>query len=118
MPISIGSFSTRCCWARFRTEIGRRCSATPGRSGATDELRQVRQPIDFVGVNYYLRLVVRDDPTAGPARARAVPQPNCPHTAMGWEIYPQGLTDTLHWVQGPLRQFAAVYHGKRRRVRR
>ena len=37
-----------------------------------DELRQIRQPIDFVGVNYYLRLVVRDDPAAGPARARAV----------------------------------------------
>ena len=64
----------------------------------TDELRQIRQPLDFVGINYYLRLVVRDDPSAGPARARAVRQPNCPHTAMDWEIYPQGLTDILQWV--------------------
>jgi beta-glucosidase len=64
-----------------------------------EELRQVRQPIDFVGVNYYLRLVVRDDPSAGAARARAVPQKNCPYTAMEWEIYPQGLTDTLLWLR-------------------
>ncbi len=64
-----------------------------------DELRRIRQPIDFVGVNYYLRLVVRDDPRAGPARASAVTQPNCPHTAMGWEIYPPGLTETLLWVK-------------------
>ncbi len=64
-----------------------------------EELRQVRQPIDFVGVNYYLRLVVCDDASAGPARARIVPQPNCPHTAMDWEIHPPGLVDTLRWVK-------------------
>ncbi len=64
-----------------------------------DDLAGVRQPIDFLGINYYLRLVVRDDPSAGPARARPVPQPNCPHTAMGWEIYPQGLCDTLQWLK-------------------
>ncbi len=27
---------------------------------------QSRQPIDFVGINYYLRLVARDDPSGGP----------------------------------------------------
>jgi len=64
-----------------------------------DELRRVRQRIDFMGVNYYLRLVVCDDPSQGPARARIVVQPNCPHTATGWEIYPQGLTDILLWVK-------------------
>jgi beta-glucosidase len=65
----------------------------------TDELQQINQPLDFVGINYYLRLVVRDDPSAGPARARAVRQVNCPHTATDWEMYPQGLTDTLQWVK-------------------
>ena len=63
------------------------------------ELQQLCQPIDFVGVNYYLRLVVRDDPTGGVARARAVPQANCPYTEMGWEVYPQGLVETLQWVK-------------------
>jgi beta-glucosidase len=64
-----------------------------------EELRKIRQPIDYVGVNYYLRLVVRDDSRAGPPRASAVTQPNCPSTAMGWEIYPQGLTEILKWVK-------------------
>lgn len=64
-----------------------------------DELREIHQPIDFVGVNYYLRLVVADDPSAGPARARIVLTPNCPRTATDWEIYPSGLTETLQWVK-------------------
>jgi beta-glucosidase len=64
-----------------------------------DELRRVQQPIDFVGINYYLRLVVCDDPKGGAARARAVRQSNCPYTAMEWEIYPQGLTETLLWLK-------------------
>ena len=55
-----------------------------------DELRQIRQPIDFVGVNYYLKLDVCDDPNAGPPRARIVLTPNCPRTATDWEIYPAG----------------------------
>jgi beta-glucosidase len=69
------------------------------RDWTDEELRQVRQPIDFLGVNYYLRLVVKDDPEAGAARARAVRQENCPYTAMEWEIHPQGLTDTLIWLK-------------------
>jgi beta-glucosidase len=62
------------------------------------ELEQVSRPIDFLGINYYLRLVACDDPSAGPARARALPQPNSAYTATQWEIYPRGLTDTLRWV--------------------
>ena len=64
-----------------------------------EELRSVCPPIDFVGINYYLRLVVCDDPSAGPARARSVPQVNSPHTSMEWEIYPAGLGETLMWVR-------------------
>jgi beta-glucosidase len=64
-----------------------------------DELRQVRQPIDFVGVNYYLKLDVCDDSNAGPPRARIVLTPSCPRTATDWEIYPQGLTKTLTWIK-------------------
>jgi beta-glucosidase len=64
-----------------------------------NDLQQVRQALDFIGINYYLRLVVQDDPAAGPARARVVPQPAAPKTAMEWEIYPTGLTETLRWVR-------------------
>jgi beta-glucosidase len=64
-----------------------------------DELREINPPIDFVGVNYYLRLVVADDLSAGPARARIVLTPDCPRTATDWEIYPAGLMQTLQWVK-------------------
>jgi beta-glucosidase len=64
-----------------------------------DELNRVHQPMDFVGVNYYLRLVVDDDPESGPAQARIVPQPGKPVTATKWEIYPEGLTATLRWIK-------------------
>jgi beta-glucosidase len=64
-----------------------------------DELRRIRQKIDFVGVNYYLRLVVRDDPACGPARALPVKHPDCRYTAMDWEIYPRGLTEILEWMK-------------------
>lgn len=63
------------------------------------ELARAKQPLDFIGVNYYLRLVVKDDPSCGPACAQIVPQPNRPITATNWEIYPQGLTDTLCWIK-------------------
>jgi beta-glucosidase len=64
----------------------------------SDELQQLSAPIDFVGINYYLRLVVKDDPCGGPPRAGIVALPNCPRTGLGWEIYPQGLTEVLQWV--------------------
>ncbi|MBP7147928.1 MAG: beta-glucosidase [Acidobacteria bacterium] len=64
------------------------------------DMERVRAPIDFVGVNYYLRRVVRDDPGGLPPRAAYVVQPGMPHTAMGWEVYPRGLTETLLWVRG------------------
>ncbi len=63
-----------------------------------EELAQVSQPIDFVGINYYLRLVAADDPSGGPPRAKAVRQPQSEYTAMDWEVYPAGLTEILKWV--------------------
>jgi beta-glucosidase len=63
------------------------------------DLAAVRQPVDFVGVNYYQRSVVENDPTALPVRASGVPQPGSTHTETGWEVYPRGLTDTLLWLR-------------------
>jgi beta-glucosidase len=63
-----------------------------------EELQALREPLDFVGVNYYTRSVVRDDPKALPVRAAAVRQPQHAHTETGWELYPDGLTDTLVWI--------------------
>ena len=57
----------------------------------------ITQPIDFLGINFYKRGVTRDDPAAPPVRASLVPQPQHPHTDVGWdwEVYPPALTRTL-----------------------
>ncbi|HKO16573.1 MAG TPA: GH1 family beta-glucosidase [Gemmatimonadaceae bacterium] len=62
------------------------------------ELEQLRQPIDFVGVNYYTRSVTRDDAAAWPVRAGRVLQPRHAYTETSWEVYPPGLTDALAWL--------------------
>jgi beta-glucosidase len=54
----------------------------------------IRAPVDFVGINYYTRNVVRADPKARPDGARPVSQPGL-HTEMKWEVYPDGLFETL-----------------------
>jgi len=64
-----------------------------------DELAFIRQPIDFVGVNYYTRNVTRFDAASWPLRAAPVRQKQATYTETGWEVFPQGLIDTLKWVK-------------------
>ena len=64
-----------------------------------DDMTLVRQPLDFVGINYYLRAVHRFGPNVPYLRAARVPQPRHTHTEMGWEVYPEGITDTLVWCR-------------------
>ncbi len=71
----------------------------PGWPGYTDEdAALTREPLDFLGVNYYSRTVVRADPTGFPDGARKVPQRHAAHTTLDWEVYPEGLTEVLTWV--------------------
>ncbi|HVO88187.1 MAG TPA: GH1 family beta-glucosidase [Casimicrobiaceae bacterium] len=63
------------------------------------DLRDIRQPIDFVGVNYYTRNVTRFDNAQWPLRAAPVRQPRATYTETNWEVFPQGLTDVLVWVK-------------------
>jgi beta-glucosidase len=63
--------------------------------------RTIAAPLDFLGVNYYRRTVVRSAPDPEPAPAwvgsttvEEVGQGR-PETAMGWEIDPSGLSDML-----------------------
>ena len=65
----------------------------------TDDMKEIQQPIDFVGINYYTRSVTRHDDASWPLRASRVPQKQATHTETGWEVYPQGLTDTLLWIK-------------------
>ena len=63
------------------------------------DLELIHQPIDFLGINYYTRSVVRNDPDSPPVRASAVRQAGSSYTATGWEVHPPGLTRVLKWVK-------------------
>ena len=57
----------------------------------------VSAPVDWVGLNYYTRKLIAPD--AGPwPHHKEVPGP-LPRTAMGWEIYPEGLEHFLRNTQ-------------------
>ncbi len=63
-----------------------------------EDFALIRQPLDFLGINYYTRAVTCDAPTELPVRAGRVRQPQHIYTATDWEVYPQALTDVLLWV--------------------
>ena len=62
------------------------------------DMELIKQPIDFLGVNYYTRNVTRHDEKNYPLKAVPVKQ-HATYTETGWEVFPQGLTDTLVWVK-------------------
>jgi beta-glucosidase len=62
------------------------------------EVEALRQPLDFLGLNYYTRSVNRHDPAGWPVPARATRLAGATYSEMGWEEYPQGLADTLVWM--------------------
>ena len=68
-------------------------------ANADDDLPLMSQPIDFLGINYYLRGVTRFDAESPPLRAKSVPQPQHAVTETGWEIYAPALTRVLLWVK-------------------
>ncbi|HEX4695631.1 GH1 family beta-glucosidase [Sphingomonas sp.] len=63
-----------------------------------EDMALAKQPIDFVGVNYYTRNVAKADDSF-PVRAGMVRQPSATYTTTDWEVYPQGLVDVLLWVK-------------------
>jgi beta-glucosidase len=69
------------------------------------DLALIAAPLDFLGVNYYSRLLVRAHGQAQQGGSLQVPVsetyevvgpvPGSAYTEMGWEVYPQGLIDLL-----------------------
>ena len=64
-----------------------------------EDFALTKQPVDFVGINYYTRSVVKHDEQGYPCRATRVRQPHVTHTETDWEVYEQGLVDTLTWFK-------------------
>ena len=62
------------------------------------DMHLIRQPIDFIGINYYTRNVSKHDANALPVRASGVHQPQHAVTETGWEVFPPALSAVLVWV--------------------
>jgi beta-glucosidase len=62
-----------------------------------EDLRAIATPLDFIGVNYYTRAVLRNDAAPEsenlPRAVFVAPEPEW--TEMGWEVYPDGLYEIL-----------------------
>jgi beta-glucosidase len=59
------------------------------------DLRLIAAPTDFLAVNNYSRAVVAAAPEDATLTWTTVQTAGAQHTEMGWEVYPQGLSDLL-----------------------
>jgi len=64
----------------------------------SSDLRQIREPFDFLGINYYKRGVTKNDPNTMVERATRVRVPQSTYTETDWEVFAPGLTDILTWA--------------------
>ncbi|WP_068114843.1 GH1 family beta-glucosidase [Tropicimonas marinistellae] len=63
-------------------------------SGWQDDFDVIGTPVDWLGVNYYTREIIKA--TDGPWPGHTSIEGPLPKTQMGWEIYPEGL---LHFLR-------------------
>jgi len=66
---------------------------------ADHDFSDIRQRIDYLGINYYTRGLTRHDDLQRIERATRVRNPRATYSETGWEVFPQGLTDILVWVR-------------------
>src|SRR5579875_121100 len=64
------------------------------------DMALISAPLDFLGVNYYSRSLIRTRRTIRASSLQesyeqVVPVPGASYTAMAWEIYPQGVKEVL-----------------------
>ncbi len=62
--------------------------------GFADDMATISAPIDWLGINYYTRALIAADPGSPWPGYKSADGP-LPKTAMGWEIYPEGLERLL-----------------------
>ena len=72
-------------------------SAPPVQDG---DMQMICPALDYVGLNYYSRLVAAHDPESNdPLQVKIVHVPSAQYTVMDWEIYEDGLYDVLKKMQ-------------------
>ncbi len=82
----------------FKGDYPAEALATLGAAGPriqAGDMKLIAAPIDWVGINYYARNVVRDAPNAGLWQYQQVRVPTSEYTDMDWEIYPDGLREII-----------------------
>ena len=62
-------------------------------AGWQDDMGVIRAPVDWLGLNYYTRKLI--GPVPGPWPGHGEVEGPLEKTAMGWEIYPEGLEHFL-----------------------
>ncbi len=62
-----------------------------------DDMARISAPLDWLGVNYYTRQTIAE--AAGPWPNYTTRETDAPKTQMGWDIYPEGLGETLHMLR-------------------
>jgi beta-glucosidase len=62
-----------------------------------EDMQSISAPMDFLGINYYSRAVIRFDPDVPIAQASQV-QPTGNEYSQMWEIYPPGMGEVIQWV--------------------
>ncbi|MBW1710066.1 MAG: beta-glucosidase [Deltaproteobacteria bacterium] len=64
----------------------------------TGDLEKISQPLDFVGLNVYTRMFARHDPNVPFIESTLATDhkiQDAQYTAMGWEVYPQAIYESL-----------------------
>jgi len=74
---------------------------------SSGDMEAIAAPIDFLGLNYYSRSVVRADPASEPFGTEGVDEPG-EYTDVGWLVIPDGLYDLLMRVHRD-HEPAAIY---------
>jgi len=59
----------------------------------------ISRRIDFLGLNYYARSIVKDNPDEKPLGLSFLKPEGAEYTDMEWEVYPQGIYEILRRVQ-------------------
>ncbi|MEO8178730.1 MAG: GH1 family beta-glucosidase [Deltaproteobacteria bacterium] len=62
-----------------------------------DDLAVVSRPLDWIGINYYTRQICQYDPSVPLWRSKKL-SGELEKNDLGWEIYPEGLTQVLERV--------------------
>ncbi len=77
------------------------------------DMQTIAVPIDFLGVNYYSRDIVRSSAIPEEENAPRSVFPGRQRTAMGWEVYAQGLYELLTWLHAayPFKTFFVTENG-------